>query len=232
MSLHYRIIPARGTDAAVRSTMYRLMAEHYDNSQPERFAADLEAKSHLILLEDGAGSLAGFSTVLVYESLALGARVVYSGDTIIDPQHWGSPCLFYAFGAILKEAMDSLAQGQRAYWFLLSKGIRTYGLLPLFFNDYWPCPSPGPAAQALRPILDSLADEKFGSLYHQASGLIPAKADYLKPRLAVIPPHKAHQPMVQFFLERNPDYGLGTELACITEIRIDNIKGPARRFVR
>jgi hypothetical protein len=128
--------------------------------------------------------------------------------------------------------MNQILPGQKAYWFLLSKGYRTYIMLPLFFKTYWPSEKTAVDESGLKKALDILSIKKFGALYDRKSGLIAANADYLNEELSVIPENKLSHPTIRFFLDKNPGYTKGTELACLTEIRMDNIQPPALRFVR
>lgn len=217
-----------------RDQLFTLMEDNYENLNRQRFEADLDAKTGAIVLTGDQGLIRGFSTYLVYPEPDLDCRVIYSGDTIIHPDSWGSPSLFYGFGSLLKSLMAEELQGQRIFWLLLSKGFRTFGLLPLFFQHFVPHQNqaPGEPWDSLGQLRDTLASRKFGALYQAGPALLPAGADYLNSRLAAIPDNKESNPWVRFFLDHNPDYHRGTELVCLTEITLDNILPPARRFVR
>ena len=119
------------------------------------------------------------------------------------------------------------------YWFLLTKGIKTYGLLPLFFRLFYPnVATPTPVFEQY--LIDHLANQKFGSSYLKEHGIVRSvpKADYLKASLAEIPVHRRHKPYVQFFLDRNPGYLHGDELVCLARISTSNFTRIAQRFVK
>ncbi len=229
--LKYTIKTPSEIGAGARNAMFALMSEHFLNLERGRFETDLNAKSGAILLESDNGTLRGFSTFLIYRDEALSAQVIFSGDTIIHQDSWGHPTLFYGFGQLLRRMIDNRAKGEKAYWFLISKGFRTYAMLPLFFENFWPAAQPSEDSLALRPLLDTVATNRFGEQYSAQTGLIAAGHDFLNEKLAQIPDHKTDNPAVRFFLERNPDYQTGTELACLTEISVENILPPARRFI-
>src|SRR5688500_12556728 len=78
-----------------RDAMFQLLATFFTGVDRATFEGDLAEKSHAILLEDAQGGLRGFSTLLVYRSSVpdMDAMVVYSGDTIVYRESWGSPAL-------------------------------------------------------------------------------------------------------------------------------------------
>src|SRR5687767_14847765 len=94
-----------------RDTMLSLMLLCYDGVERERFHADLDTKNH----------------------------VLFSGDTVIHPDWWGTRALHAGF----------IAYGLRRwirrpwrpiYWLLLSKGYKTYLLLVNNFSRSSPRP--------------------------------------------------------------------------------------------
>src|SRR5688572_694694 len=76
------------------SAMYELLTRHFDGVTELQFESDLLEKNWIILLER-RDQLVGFSTLLVYETAHAGepVSVVYSGDTIMAPEAWGSTAL-------------------------------------------------------------------------------------------------------------------------------------------
>jgi hypothetical protein len=149
---------------------------------------------------------------------------LFSGDTIIDNEYWGSQALFNTFGRILYKLMDE-HRGRKTYWFLITKGYRTYLMLPLFFRTFYPRfdePTP-PYEQGL---IEHLAGEKYGNLYRKEQGIIAADSYYLRGEFADVPERKLGNRNVRFFLERNPGFRRGEELACVCEIRPKSTGGP------
>ena len=215
------------------AAMYLLFAAHYDCTTPDLFETDLAEKSHVILFHDGA-QLCGFSTLTLFE-LPAGAQLpacaaVFSGDTIITPDYWGEQALaleFCRFVGQIKAAQPALP----LYWLLISKGYRTYRYLHLFAKHYWPHHQPTGLDSALEPMLDQLARHKFGAAWDRASGLIrfPQSRGQLRPDLAEVRPHLRERAEVAFFLDKNPRYAQGEELACLTLLELPNLRGVARR---
>lgn len=219
--------------AADRRAMFEIFARHYDCVSWERFNRDLEEKDCAILLRDGTGAICGFSTQKVLRATAEGipVRAVFSGDTVVDRSCWGEQELGKAWCRYVA-GLYAEEPETRLFWFLISKGFRTYLYLPLFFHDFYPCWN-FPTPRFEQRVLDTFAAMKFSHNYHPQTGVIAfaESQGQLKPDLAVIPARRLNHPHVRFFLERNPSYASGTELACLTEISPLNMKLFAGRIV-
>lgn len=85
------------TDDTVRS-MADLYLQHYDGSSDALFRQDLAEKDQAILLYS-AQQLVGFTTLKVFQHAWQQGpiRIVYSGDTIVSPAHWGQQKLAFAW---------------------------------------------------------------------------------------------------------------------------------------
>jgi hypothetical protein len=225
------IVPATRLKMSDRRKLYELLERHYEHVFWPQFEADLLEKDAVIVLRDASGLPCGFSTQKVMHITVDGTpvRAIFSGDTIIDPNHWGEQELGRAWcryvGQVRAAEADTLL-----YWFLISKGYRTYLYLPVFFKTYYPaCAWPTPAAE--QRILNALASAKFPEDYDAERGLVVFQESRgnLKPELAAVPPHRLKNQHVQFFLSCNPTYSEGTELVCLAEISPENMRSyPAR----
>lgn len=210
------------------------MRRCYDHVSRSRFEDDLAEKDCLILLRDATGTPRGFSTQQICQRDWDGRQiqVLFSGDTIIEPAFWGSPELIKGWCAVAAHAM-SREPDRALYWFLISKGYRTYLYLPLFFREFYP-QRDSTASGDCRLLLNDLASEKFGSAFDSASGIVrfPQSLGQLVPELAGIPDARHDDPHVQFFLARNPGYARGDELACLTEVSLENAHGLGKRWLK
>lgn len=224
------IVPVARLSPALAERLFGLYVEHYDGAEPNRFHADLAEKEWVLLFRDaGSGSPVGFSTQMLLEARVEGrpVRALFSGDTIIRRDYWGSQELVRAW---LHLAGEQKARCGAApfYWFLISKGYRTYLYLPLFFHAFYPrCDAPTPPFE--QRLLETLAGAKYPGEFRAASGLIEHRGphDRLRPELDASA-RRLRNPHVAFFLQRNPTYAEGTELACIAEIAPENMRGFAR----
>ena len=219
-------------DASEIEGMMELLARHFDGVESGNFIRDLAEKSHVLRVwkED---RLIGFSTLLVYQDEVAGetVHILYSGDTIMDPEGWGSPVLARGWIRMVREVRSSLPPG-RCFWLLLSAGFRTYRLLPVFWREFWPRhdrPEPGP----VRELMDGLALRRFGSLYDRAAGVVRFECPHrLRGALAQVPVGRMTDPHIAFFLDRNPGWRAGDELVCLTEIADENLTTAGRRMIR
>jgi len=214
--------------------MYALFARYYDAAVPSAFRADLDAKSYVIELRDGA-ALRGFSTVALmdFEARGVARRAIFSGDTIIDHRYWGEQTLPVAFCA-LAGRVHAENPAIPLYWFLVSKGYRTYRYLGIFSKRYYPNPS-APTPPEEQACLEQLAQTRFGDAYVAERGVLhfPQSRGHLRAQWAGVREAVSKRPDVRFFLERNPGYRSGDELVCITRLDAGNLRSFARRaFIR
>lgn len=225
------ICPVADISLPDRRALYTLLDRYYDHVTLQQFEQDLAEKDTAIILRDNCGVPCGFSTQKLMQLTVDGrpVRAIFSGDTIIDPTYWGEQELGRAWCRYVGQARAAEPQ-LPLYWFLISKGHRTYLYLPVFFEKYYPA-SGWPTPPVEQRILDALAQAKFPDYYDSESGLIvfPESRGNLKPELAVVPPRRLNNPHVRFFLSRNPFYAQGTELVCLAEISPENMRSyPAR----
>lgn len=203
-----------------RNEMFALMTAHYHGVTRATFDADLRRKNEVILLHDDQEKIRGFTTYAWNPCGEMEAGdVIFSGDTIIDKECWGTQELVKGFCRRAGERQRY--SGRRLYWFLISKGHRTYRYLPIFAQRFHPHP------EREEPILEKLAGEiaerMFGDAWKPKEGVIrfDQSAGHLKDELAGSPDKNA---WVRYFLEKNPGYAHGEELVCITEMSVENLR--------
>jgi hypothetical protein len=225
------VVPASDISAAIRLEMFDIMERHYDAVCYHEFAADLAEKDNVILLWTGA-QLCGFSTQQLLSAQIGNTRVraVFSGDTIVDQAFWGEQELGRAWCRYVSTIYCE-DPATPLFWFLISKGFRTYLYLPLFFENFYPrFDRTTPTFE--RQVLDTFATLKFNHSY-QGNGTVvfPHSRGQLKPGLAVVPERRRQNAHVRFFLERNPGFAEGNELACLAQISPANMKLFAGRII-
>ncbi|MFM7426177.1 MAG: hypothetical protein ACKO7W_14495 [Elainella sp.] len=211
--------------------MYRLLQNYFEGTQPEVFAADLQQKNWVILIEDDQGALKGFSTLLLYETAFAGETitVVYSGDTIVDPSAWSSSVLPRAWISAVRYLRQQYSHG-RFYWLLISSGFRTYRFLPTFWREFYPRYDAATPAD-LTALTDFLCWNQFQHHYDQDAGIVRLpQPQSLCEQLRQIPSERLQDPHIAFFLQHNPGYGQGDELVCLTELTETNLTAAGRRM--
>ena len=216
-----------------RAEMVDLFNQHFDGVTRDQFERDLAEKNVVLTLRDGAtDALAGFSTMLVYETSVDGSpiSVVCSGDTIVDPSAWSSAALPREWIAAVNRLRRDYRNGPY-YWLLLTSGFRTYRLLSTFWQRFHP------RHDALTPpdqlhLMNALATERFGERFNRVAGVVRFdRPQMLKAHLAGIPPERLTDPHVACFARLNPGHARGDELVCLARFHPDNLTAYARRLL-
>lgn len=222
MSLKGTIVPVSEINAVEYRRMLQLMQEHYHNVDHMGFASDLSEKDWVILLHDQEGELRGFSTQLLFEHSFEGEKllVLFSGDTVIESAHWGSMALPIAWGQLML-SLKQANPGKKLYWMLITKGVRTYRFLPVFFKEFYPRYDKSTPIWE-KSLIHSLGKKRYPDLYDSSSGLIngSGSSQALKNEFDI---KRKNDPHVRFFRDRNPEAHNGTELVCIAPLGSENI---------
>lgn len=203
--------------------MYEIFSEYYSNHTLQTFERDLYEKNHIILLRDKHnGSLQGFSTLLKVPLDKAGRKVlgVYSGDTVINRDYWGSPALGIEFLKYLW-TLKVKNPGTPVYWFLISKGYKTYLLMARNFAVHFPRHDEE-TPHVYRQLMNDFYSQKFGENYNAGNGVIhfKGKACALKEHVADITPELLTDPKIAFFDKMNPGWAQGDELTCIAKMTL------------
>lgn len=226
--LKAQIVPASSLVLAQLRAMYELFGAYYDEVSFDRFVADLAAKDDVILLIDRAGAAApfaaseirGFSTLknVTLTIDGLEHRGVFSGDTVIARAYWGQRVLGRAFLRYLF-AQKARQPFKPFWWFLISKGYKTYLMMANNFGEHYPCCERETPAEA-RAVLDAFGRSLFPTTYDARTGLITFERSIgqLKPGVADITPALRANPRIAFFEARNPNWAEGSELACLARM--------------
>ncbi len=217
MVIKQEVVPVGELPTAQLHLLQQLYEAHYGGLH--HFARDLCEKDWVLLLRSGQ-QVVGFSSL--QRRPQPGFVVYFSGDTLVLPGHrhsydlprlWGR----FVFQRVAHEELPCL-------WFLICGGFRTYRFLPVFFQRFYPrFDQPTPAES--QKLLDELARQRYGELYRD--GIIRLAS----PSLEELPAREldAH---ARFFLERNPGWRQGHELACLTWLERANLTAAGERMVR
>ncbi|GEO12056.1 hypothetical protein [Segetibacter aerophilus] len=213
--------------------MFELMEQSYDYVNYETFLHDLGNKNYVGLLFDNFRTIQGFTTFGINPKGTgrAGYSIIFSGDTVISPLHWGTQEMMRGWATSVGKIM-STDTTKTWYWFLLSKGHRTYMYLPLFFHEYYPSLYQ-PENPLLKSIIDETASKLYGQYYRPDETVIvfKDKMGELKPSLAQSTFEKQNKPHVRFFLHKNPGFYKGDELVCLADLRPDNIRGYGKKYI-
>lgn len=214
--------------------MYFIMEENYSSISFSAFKNDLKNKQFIGVLKDGENQIQGFTTYAI-NPFNLGTseyNILFSGDTIISPFYWGSQELVRGFCKTVGGLIAGTSE-KKWYWFLLSKGHRTYMYLPLFCEKYYPAVNKNEEAN-LFPIINKCAKAMYGSNWDPEKRVITFEKSHgeLKKIHTETNLKKVKSNVhIDFFLKRNPGFKNGDELTCMAELTLDNMKRFAKNMV-
>jgi len=204
--------------------MLSLMNIYFDNVKRKNFLRDINEKDFAIVMHDSANVLQGFSTIELIKDDIDGIRfnAVFCGDTIIHEAYHGTRELPRIIGNYLME-LHLNNPDSKTYLFLISKGYKTYILLPRYFRKFYPSYKGG-FPDFEKKAIDKLASGKFKEWYDKTEGIIRIPDNYfLKYSKYHITKGLMKNQDIAFFLSSNPGYVKGEELACLAEFSVENI---------
>lgn len=214
------IVPQAELDAATQNAMYGVLDRSFASHPRDIFEADLASKDIVVLMRTETGEIKGFSTLTVSQEEVDGQPmgVLYSGDTIVDSDAWGSMVLQRCW---LRAAWDAAEQVEGPlYWLLICSGYRTYRYLPVFWQQFWPrFDRPTPAHE--QTLLTTLAERRFGD--RVSDGIVHLAGGFLKEGISTIDDGRRRNPHVAFFERTNPGHPRGDELVCLCPLHPGNL---------
>lgn len=217
-------------DISVREIvqMHRIFTGYYDNVDLPVFLNDLSRKTGAFIMTSGSGKSArivGFSTVTHLDLEVNGrlSRGIFSGDTIIEREYWGCRALQRAFVAyIVRQRL--MNPFRPLYWFLISKGYKTYLLLANNYPRYYP--NPENRNPELAQVVKTYCEHLFPDAFDPENMLLDfgQSSQKLKDDVACINDDlRRRYPKIAFFEARNPTWQRGTELPCVGELAFSDV---------
>ncbi|MBR4201130.1 MAG: hypothetical protein IKQ91_07620 [Oscillospiraceae bacterium] len=226
-----QVIPACEVTEAELRAMFSLMDTYYDNMDESVFRRDFAQKDHCLILRNDAGAIVGFTTQKVMSVSVNGKTVhgVFSGDTIIHRDYRGQTDLFRVFSQYWFSYAERFSE---FYWFLICKGYKTYGLLPLIWAEFYPnCRCLTPAYE--QQIMDAYAQMLYPEEYNPDTGVIEYRQikDKLKKGVAEIGSRQLKNPDTAFFCRQNPHHADGNDLVCLAKLDRAAVKPRMRKVL-
>jgi hypothetical protein len=158
---------------------------------------------------------------------------LYSGDTVVDRSNWGDPALAHAWGHFTLGLIDRHSSEYGGlYWFLTSKGFRTYHYLPLFFRRYFPCAAVDTPTRE-QSIIRAFGLSVGGDRFDAQRGIIRAGSfsDYVRPEVDELGSRRDTNAHVRVFAQLNPGSRRGDELCCLAPLSRENFTRAAYRVM-
>ena len=215
-----------------KETFYQLLCQGFLGVSWHDFMRDFQEKDAVMILrkEHCEGEIVGWSTLMVLPLALPGEEVkgIFSGDTVVLPEHRSSTGLGVELGRYFMHAYEQFPQ-HTVYYILISKGWRTYKLLAFFFKEFSPRYDK-PTSAYDKAVIDAFGRKKYPHHYNPATGVITFSPQRLRPGSIDAIPAKvdAH---TQFFLCANPGYLDGHELVCVGRVSPDNFTNGFKRLL-
>jgi hypothetical protein len=215
-----------------KEIFYRLLCRGFLGVSRQDFIRDFEEKDAVMILrkEDRTGEVVGWSTLMVLD-LALPTeevKAVFSGDTVVLPEYRNGIGLGVELVRYFLQTYECFPR-HKVYYTLISKGWRTYKILPFFFKDFAPRDD-RPTAPEDKLVMDAFGRQKYPQHYHPDTGIVTYTSQRVRPdSVDAAPAHPDRH--AAFFLSRNPGYLEGHELVCVARITPANFTNGVRRLV-
>lgn len=225
-----KLLPREALSAEDVSDMFSLFSNFFEGVSERRFRADLDEKQWIIRFTRGS-SLCGFSSLRfsrhVHREKPI--AVLSSGDTIMAPEGRSTTVLARTWIDAVNKLRDFYGESDLV-WLLLVSGFRTYRLLPVFWQEFYPCHERSTPV-SVQEQMHSVASTLFGAQYSQADGVVRfQEPQVLKPEHNGIPESRRDDPHVNFFVSRNPSHSEGDELVCWARLSHENLTEAGARM--
>lgn len=203
--------------------MLALMGCYYQHIDRLTFVRDLFEKTHVILLRQRRScKIVGFSTIKML-NIKIGEQDIdglFSGDTVVDQAYWGRKDLGRCFLKFM--LLQKLKRPFRPfYWFLISKGYKTYILMANNFKVHYPRHEVE-TPQKFSRILSTVYGQLFGPSFIEETGLIRMKNGNYVVKINAAKPKAidTQNERIAYFVRKNPNWNVGEELACVAEMEL------------
>lgn len=223
-AIYARYRPLKKISVLDLKVMFGIFSQYYDGGDLETFIQDMGNKSGVIVLRRKRDrQIVGFSTITRYPIKLKNGRTAYgifSGDTIIQREYWGSRALQVRFflHVLAQRFKHPLAP---LYWLLISKGYKTYLLLANNFPSGYYYPSEECYRGDLQQVVDDYCEQLFPGYFDRERHLLDFGQDYQKLKQGVADislEMRQRFPSIEFFERINPTWQQGTELPCVGDL--------------
>lgn len=219
-----------------RATMFGLLSLEFLGVSRQDFIRDLEEKEAVMLLrkETHDGEIVGFSTLMILDLPIDGRKVkaVFSGDTTVLEEYRSSTGFGIKIGRYFMKTLGMFPEHE-IYYILISKGWRTYKILPFFFKHFAP-KHDTPNSIHNKAVMDAFGAVKYPRDYDSKKGLIMFSKEtqrLIPGSIDAVPPSEPDV-HIRFFLEKNRTYLSGTELVCVAPVNEGNFALPMIRLLK
>lgn len=196
-----------------KETFYQLLCHEFIGVSRHDFMRDFREKDAVMILrkEHSEGEIVGWSTLMVLTLAVPGREVrgIFSGDTAVLPEYRNSTGLGVELSRYFMQVYEQFPR-HNVYYILISKGWRTYKILPFFFKEFAPRYD-RPTSADDKAVMNAFGQKKYPQHYQSTTGVVTFSPQRVRPESIDAVPAKvdAH---TRFFLSRNPGYLEGHEM--------------------
>jgi hypothetical protein len=212
---------------------YSLLERDFDGVTWKEFLRDFCEKDHVMVLLSDSGAIVGFSTLMTIALDIPGRKVwaIFSGDTAVMRECRDSTGFSVELAKYFAETAEKYPNDE-TYYVLISKGWRTYRVVPFYFKEFAPSYR-SPTDMAHREVIDAFGRKKYPKNYDSNSGLLifDGTTQRLKAESTdAIAPTKPNKD-ADFFFKKNPDFLLGNEIVCAARVTPENFTEATKRLL-
>lgn len=227
------LLPIKDLSDKLKKELFDLYYKYFENVSPEIFFEHISHKDDIILLKDSEENIIrGFSTLkkMVFPFKDKKLPIVFTGDTIIHHKFWGYQELVRRYNIYCGEFASKFPE-KGVFWFLITKGYKTYRYLPVFTKKYYPSYKEE-TPKYKKELIDAIANHLYPKQYDPDTYLISFKDKIgnLRQGIGDITDHRLKNPDVKFFHKLNPTHIEGTELCSIAEMNEKNLRSVAKKY--
>lgn len=216
-----------------RLCFFQLMQIDFNGVTFDNFIRDFSEKQFVMILKNDSGEIVGFSTLMELEIFLEEKviKIIFSGDTAVLHEFRDSFGFGFELSKFFIRAIN-LYPSYEIYYALISKGWRTYRVLPFYFKEFFPCYSRSISSYE-RSLINAFGYKKYPNNYVEETGLLKfsGETERLKPESmdASLPSRK--NPHIDFFFKNNPGYLDGTELVSLARVSLDNFTSVVSKLI-
>lgn len=211
---------------------YGLLLREFDGVIWKDFTRDFKEKDHVMMLINEQGLIVGFSTLMIIDLNVSGrtTKAIFSGDTAVLNEYRDSFGFATELAKYFTRSIEMYPEND-VYYVLITKGWRTYRVLPFYFKEFAPSYRQ-PTSKEQSAVIDVFGYKKYPKNYDSRSGLLVfgGEVQRLKAESTDALPPAKNSPDADFFFSRNPDYLSGNELICVAKVALENFTGAMQRL--
>lgn len=217
----------------VRNACFDLLSQSFLGISRDKFDQDFDEKEVVVVLRRLTDqTIVGFSTLMQLRLPTSSGEItaIFSGDTAVLPRYRNTFEIIAEIGRYFLRVRETHPTGS-VYYVLISKGWRTYRIMPFTFHEFFPVVGTATPPYA-REIIDAFGRAKYPNEYQSTTGLLifHEETQRIRPDSIDAIPVK-RDPHTEFFLRANPGYLKGNELVCIGRIDPDNFTPQLRKLL-